>query len=231
MVSIRHPHSTFHNMIFTDSQDRIYLSYHISESRKTRHGIEEINRFRQRMHEFGHKEQTPIFDPLAIDERAIIFALQKARALSPDVQTLRFQEEDRWPIKITNTCTEDVKWPIEIPANEIDQVVLPIDDQIRSRDYTLVDTATHLVVYRPFFNGKRSLGVDAEIKRANETFSNVMVYHPESDKTEDGVSTHPFGSNITTFEDQKEFMAHIRNIIQGRKRKHKNMKEEYNTHG
>ena len=27
MVSIRHPHPTFHNMIFRDSQDRIYLSY------------------------------------------------------------------------------------------------------------------------------------------------------------------------------------------------------------
>ena len=31
MVSIRHPHPTFHNMIFRNAQSRIYLSYHISE--------------------------------------------------------------------------------------------------------------------------------------------------------------------------------------------------------
>lgn len=213
MVSIRHPHPTFHNMIFHDSPTRIYLSYHISESRKTPQGKSDINQFRLQMHKFGRKEKVPIFDPVTIDELAMMFALQKARSKNSGIQNIRFQEEDRWPTELTDLDTKDVTWPIRLPAHEIDQVGADITNQIRSRDYTLVDTATHLAVYRPFFNGKMSQGVDAEIKRANDNFSKVVVYHPTEDRKDEGASPHPFGNVGVTFADKKKFVEHLQKLV------------------
>jgi len=211
MLSIRHPHETFQNLIFKNSKYRIYLSYHISESRKTKEGINEINKFRKTMHNFGKKENAAIFDPVAIDELAMAFALKKARNNNSNPKNLNFKKEERWPLELTNLNAKKVKWPIKIPANEIDEVGDDINNQIKSRDYTLVDTATHLAVYRPFFNGKLSRGVDAEIKRANAHFSEVIVYHPKEDQI-DGGTTHPFEGNVTIFEDEKIFIKHLQKL-------------------
>ena len=82
----------------------------------------------------------------------------------------------------------------------------------------MVDTATHLAVYRPFLNGKISKGVDAEIKRANDTFSNVVAYHPKTDQRDEGASTHPFGSSTTMFDDKDKFMAHIQKVVERKDR-------------
>lgn len=219
MVSIRHPHPTFHNMIFRDSPTRIYLSYHISESRKTLQGKKEINQFRLQMHEFGHKEKVPIFDPVTIDELAMVFALKESRSKNTDIQKLRFRERDRWPIELTDLDAKEAAWPIELPAHEIDQVGADISNQIRSRDYTLVDTATHLAVYRPFFNGKTSQGVEAEIKRANDNFSSTIVYHPSEDQKDEGASPRPFGNICTMFDDKKEFIEHLQKLVRIHKRR------------
>ena len=221
MVSIRHPHETFQNLIFKKSNSKIYLSYHISESRKTKEGIAEINQFRKTMHNFGKKENIVIFDPVAIDELAIVFALKKERAKNKNLKKLTFKEKDRWPLNIANLNVKKIKWPIQIPISEIDEVGTDISNQIRSRDYTLVDKATHLAVYRPYFNGRLSKGVDAEIKRANDNFSDVIVYHPKIDHIDEGDTTHPFGSSITTFEDKDKFIQHLQKLIKQCKEKDK----------
>ena len=216
MMSIRHPHESFQNLIFRNSGSRIYLSYHISESRKTKEGIEEINKFRKTMHSFGKKENVVIFDPVAIDELAIVFALKKERSKNRKLKKLNFKEKDRWPLNAINLTVKKTKWPIQIPVEEIEEVGNDINNQIKSRDYTLVDTATHLAVYRPYFNGKLSKGVDAEIKRANDNFSDVIVYHPKIDHIEEGATTHPFGSNITLFDDEKRFIQHLQKVTKQR---------------
>jgi hypothetical protein len=221
MLSIRHPHETFHNLIFNNSKFRIYLSYHISESRKTTTGIKEINQFRKAMHSFGKKENAVIFDPVAIDELAMVFALNRERGKNKGIQKLVFKEKERWPLELTSINAQKPKWPITIPASEIDEVGNDINNQIKSRDYTLVDTATHLAVYRPYYNGKLSKGVDAEIKRANDNFSNVIVYHPKEDQKDEGKSTHPFGDNLTMFEDKKEFVNHLQKLIKEHKKRDK----------
>ena len=149
----------------------------------------------------------------------MVFALEKARSKNSDTQKIRFQERDRWPIKLTNLDVKEIVWPIELPAHEIDQVGADINNQIRSRDYTLVDTATHLAVYRPFFNGKMSQGVDAEIKRANDNFSSVIVYHPKTDQKDEGASARPFGNIGVMFDDKKEFIEHLQKQVRRRKRR------------
>lgn len=221
MLSIRHPHETFHNLIFNKSNVRIYLSYHISESRKTLEGIKEINEFRKSMHSFGKKENAVIYDPVAIDELAMVFTLQKAREKNSNINELKFEEQHRWPLDLKNINAKKIKWPIRLPVDEIDQIGEDIKNQIKSRDYTLVDTATHLAVYRPYFNGNLSKGVDAEIKRANDNFSDVVVYHPKEDQIEEGDTTHPFGDQATTFDDKKEFIRHLQKLIKQQKRKDK----------
>ncbi len=221
MVSIRHPHETFHNLIFKDSKSRIYLSYHISESRKTKEGIDEINQFRKSMHAFGKKENAVIFDPVAIDELAMVFALKKQKEKNKKLTKLDFKEKDRWPLNITNLNAKKVKWPIKIPSSEIEEVGNDISNQIKSRDYTLVDTATHLAVYRPYFNGKLSKGVEAEIRRANDNFSDVVVYHPKIDHIDEGNTTHPFGSSVTMFDDKNKFIQHLQMVIKQHMKKDK----------
>jgi hypothetical protein len=221
MVSIRHPHETFQNLIFKNSKSRIYLSYHISESRKTTEGIDEINKFRKLMHIFGKKENVAIFDPVAIDELAIVFALKKEKEKKTKLTILSLKEKDRWPLNITNLNTKKIKWPIKIPSSEIDEVGNDIINQIKSRDYTLVDTATHLAVYRPYFNGKLSKGVEAEIRRANDNFSDVIVYHPKIDHIDEGNTTHPFGANVTLFDDKNKFIQHLQKVVKQRMKKDK----------
>ena len=221
MLSIRHPHETFQNLIFKNSKYKIYLSYHISESRKTKEGITEINKFRKTMHNFGKKENAVIYDPVAIDELAMMFALKKARLKNSKLEKFNFKKEERWPLELTNLNAKKVKWPFQIPTNEIDDVGADINNQIKSRDYTLVDTATHLAVYRPYFNGKFSRGVDAEIKRANAHFSEVIVYHPEEDQIDGGDTTHPFEGNVTIFKDKKDFINHLQKIKKQHRKKTK----------
>ena len=173
------------------------------------------------MHSFGKKHQAVIYDPVAIDELAMVFALKNSCNKNSKNQYLNFKESDRWPISITNLNTKKTKWPIKIPVNEIDQVGDDINNQIKSRDYTLVDTATHLAVYRPYFNGKLSKGVDAEVKRANDNFSDVVVYHPQIDHIDEGNTTHPFGSSVTMFDDKNKFIQHLQKVVKQHMKKDK----------
>ena len=219
MLSVRHPHETFHNLIFQKSKFRIYLSYHISESRKTKEGIKEINQFRKLMHSFGKKHNAVIYDPVAIDELAMVFALKKERGRNKKIKNFTFKETARWPLDLTNLNTAKVKWPIKFPVEEIDLVGDDILNQIKSRDYTLVDTASHLAVYRPYFNGNLSKGVDAEIKRANASLSDVVVYHPNEDQINESSTTHPFGDDVTMKDDKKDFINHLQKLITQHKTK------------
>ena len=211
MLSIRHPHETFANLIFNKSKFWIYLSYPISESRKTRDGIEEINKFRKSMHLFATTKNVVIYDPVAIDELAMTVALGKIQDKN-GIEILSLKESDRWPIDIVNADAQNIKWPIQIPIDEVEQATDAIRHQIKSRDYVLVDTATCLAVYRPYFKGELSRGVDAEIKRANESSSEVVIYHPKEDQINDEATTHPFENISSIFHDKNAFFEHLRKI-------------------
>ena len=117
VISIRHPHSTFHNLLFRENSVRIYLSYPISESRKTGMGIKEINGFRAKMHSLGKKHGLVVFDPVAIDELCIKFALDRLLAKTPkerqnEITSVRVTQNDRWPICLDDLVAPDIPLPV-----------------------------------------------------------------------------------------------------------------------
>ena len=222
VISIRHPHSTFHNLLFKENAIRIYLSYPISESRKTQKGIMEINNFRKKMHSLGKNHGMVIFDPVAIDELCIKFALDKMLAKTPEkrkneITNVTVTQNDRWPICLDDLIAPDIPLPVALPRNEIEEVVKDIGNQIASRDYTLVDASSYLTVYRPFYNKIPSKGAEKEIDRANDHMKRVLVYHPKEDYVNSVATAHPFGSRTKTYDLMKDFFEDLQRLIKQKK--------------
>jgi len=217
LVSIRHPFPTFSNLVFPEKPIRVYLSYPISKTRYASSDIGEINNFRKEIHEYGASEGITVFDPVTIDE----LALESATKESKDNQIISLEKKHRWPIDLPNLLVKEPKWPISIPRQEIDEVSKDIRNQIKSRDYTLVDSSHFLTVYRPYFHGEESKGVMAEIKHANEYGKKVVVFHPPEDHQKGISTTHPFGENVDPFDVKEKFVEHLLKLITKKKEKDK----------
>lgn len=219
-VSIRHPVSTFNNLIFEKDPRAVYLSYHITSARHDPRKVREINNFRRRAYTLGEKTRTAVFDPVAIDELALASALNSTGRSG----TVRITQEHRWPLGTIAPLAGHPSWPIDIPKHEVKEVLAAsrngkkavqadVGNQITSRDLQLVELARHLAVYRPRMGGHMSLGVDAEIKHAIEHGRKVVACHLRSDQAGDSPSTHPFGNKITVFPTSKKFMAHLEKTL------------------
>ena len=224
MVSVRHPHSTFENLIFNDRPRRAYLSYPISSTRALPDAVAESNGFRKDAHAIGSETGTAIFDPATIDELALKPALERSSD-GGDADVV-LEESDRWQLGEIVPVAAGPEWPVRIPRPEVAEV-LPlaahgskrvaagdIENQIRSRDYRLVEDANFIAAYRPMFSMKKSVGVDAEIKHAKEFGKKAIVYHPPSDQEDSAPG--PFGSNVVTKADRGEFVEYLRKALASR---------------
>lgn len=210
LVSVKHPFNTFSNLIFNPKPIRFYLSYPISDTRKTEEGIRDVNDFRDNMHKMASENGAVIFDPVAIDELAMEAALNEIpENTRKKITEVELQEKHRWPINSSDLLMPACKYPIKIPIQQIQEVSSDVRNQITSRDYALVDLSQYLAVYRPFYKTKMSTGVDAEIKHAKENMRKVIVYNPEEDKTAVSGSTHPFLSKVDLFSEKSKFFEHI----------------------
>lgn len=226
VISIRHPHSTFHNLLFKENATRIYLSYPISEPRKTNTDIMEINMFRTTMHDLSNKHGLVVFDPVAIDELCIKFALDKLLAKTPkkkhhEITSVKITKDDRWPICLDGLVAPDIQFPIVLPRREIEEVIKDIGNQIVSRDYAFVDASSYLAVYRPVYCKKVSKGAEKEIDRANDHMKRVLIYHPKEDHIDPTATTHPFGARTTTYDDKDAFFEGLQRLIIKKKTKDK----------
>lgn len=220
-VSIRHPFSTFNNLIFEKNPRPLYLSYHITSTRNDRRKIREINCFRHKAHALGEKMRAAVFDPVTIDELALESALKDASGRN---RTISVKQKHRWPLGPIAPLVDGPTWPIDIPKCEVNEVLASprngkkaaqadVGNQITSRDFQLVELAKYLVVYRPLMDGRQSRGVDAEIKHAVEHGSKVVAYHRRTDRAANGPSTHPFDNKITIMPTMNKVMAHLENIL------------------
>ena len=216
LASVRHPYSTFESLAFERDPGRVYLSYPITSTRRSAEARKEINTFRGDMYALGQQTRAAVFDPVAIDELAIREAYNAAGGSG--CETVRIDGQHRWPLDIDDPVAKEPQWPISIPAQEVQEILetvksgktIPgdIENQIRSRDYRLVETVKIVAAYRPQYMGKKSEGVAAEIRHANETSRRVIVYHPNDDDSPNA-STHPFGTNATILRTRGEFMDHL----------------------
>lgn len=211
LVSVRHPYDTFHNLIFQENPKTMYLSYPITYPRTDSSSMKEVNDYRKELHQMGQKLGVSIFDPVTIDELSLIF---KLNSISETETLLTLEESDRWPLEIPEPLVEPTSWPIIIPVEEINEVKSSISDQVQARDYALVDAAGILSVYRPYYKGNRSDGVDAEIKHAKEVGNTVVVYSTKEDEDAANLqSGSPFASRTHYFYVKEDFINHLQLLI------------------
>lgn len=219
-VSIRHPLSTFRNLIFEKNPRRVYLSYHITSARNDAEKVGEINAFRSTLHQIGEKTRTPVFDPVTIDELALALALREAGGDSVSVE-----KRHRWPLGKVAPLADEPRWPISIPRHEVREVLAvlanghgaaqgDVENQITSRDYHLVELATCLAVYRPFMGRRKSRGVEAELFHAMQHGRKALAYHPDMDRPADeGATTHPFENKFDGIPTMEGFTDRLERIL------------------
>lgn len=198
VISIRHPYTTFKNLILCDTPTCVYLSYPISNTRECPNRVAAINEFRAKMHKLGDQFNISVFDPVAIDE----LRGDVKRALK-NHGDLTLHSSRRWPLDHQSNLVPSPPDQIRIPASEIAESIQQINHQIESRDLRLVEYARILFVFKRTF-GKRSSGVEAEIDHAKLMRNNVLVYLPAK---KNKVSDTPFTSdaNITVVDNLDDF--------------------------
>lgn len=206
MVSIRHPHSTFENLIKPKKPTCFYLSYPITAPRRDKSGsmIKEINVFRCKMHRLGRKYKIAIFDPVAIDE--LYPYLNKSK--KNDKETT-IKEDMRWPLDCDVAASQAPPSEIKIPYTEIKDGEEHIGNQISSRDYKLVESSKFIIVFRPYFGGE-STGVRKEIEHAINSGVKVLVFLP--DKERPGKKS-PFDDSVETVSTKAKFYDRVEDLM------------------
>ena len=126
---------------------------------------------------------------------------------------------DRWPICLDDLIMPDMPLPVTLSRKEIEEVIKDIGNQIASRDYTLVDASSYLMVYRPFYNKILSKGAEKEIDRANDHAKRVLVYYPKEDYIDSAATTHPFGPRTNTYDKKEDFFKALQKLAQPEKDK------------
>ena len=200
MVSVRHPLSTFKNLILPYTPISVYLSYAISKTRNSPKDIKQINQFREKMHELGKKHDVTIFDPVTIDELIL------KQASKQKGSTVTLNKSLRWPLNYANILVEENNSVVKLTKTEIKNSMDYIKHQVKSRDLKLVEQAALLVVYRPFFNGP-STGAKAEIDHAKDKGNDMCIYSPTIDKIPS--SDNPFDNIITPIRSKEKFYQKI----------------------
>jgi hypothetical protein len=215
-VSVRHPFYVLYNLIFNPSPVCSYLSFAITNTRKKKPCVNEINKFRLKMHYYAEQKGLVMFDPVTIDELAVVSSLKEQMKSRNEVpKVVKVDRVNRWPLGLDG-LGERVKFPLELPGEEIREVEPDIYNNIRARDYKLIDTSVATIAYRPFFLG-RSTGSNEEIRYSISEAKKVFVFDPPSDK-KDTSSPSPFDSTVILHQDKKEFYKAVKRFLSDRKR-------------
>lgn len=204
LFSVRHPFISIYNLVFSENPICVYLSFPITNTRQCSNRIDNINIFRRRMYEMATELGVVVFDPVTIDELALNFS-------TLDGENRVLNGSMRWPLDTEDLLVAEPHWPIEIPDNEVEEVRSDIMNNIRPRDFKLIDNSMLTTVYRKNYGG-HSRGVTEEITYANSRGKRVYVYDPEED-AEAGVS-HPFDPDVYGYRDVEAFYDAVKKGIE-----------------
>lgn len=208
LVAIRHPVDTLSNLIFRPKPMRAYLSFPITKTRNIRERVEDINDFRAEAHTLASKSNVVLFDPVTIDELALRTALEASNDTKKG--SVRLKKNFRWPLTLDKKIISEPDWPIDIPRQEIEEVLPDINNNIRARDYKLIDTSKFTIAYRPHFGGE-SKGVGQEIDYTVQQGKRVYAYDPKVDYV--SRSPHPFDTNVVVSSDRREFVSRMQSAF------------------
>lgn len=201
VFAVRHPFISLYNLLFIDNPVCVYLSFPITRTRSVPERVDDINKFRKKMYEIAEEYNIVVFDPVTIDELAL-----RNAPLHEGARVLKAAH--RWPLE-TEILVNKPEWPIIIPNNEVQEAELDIMNQIKPRDYKLIDSSIITTVYRRNFGGP-STGVNEEIRYAIGRGKGVFVYDPLEDS--DAEEPHPFDPDING---SREIEDYYSNIIKG----------------
>lgn len=185
VLAVRHPPQTLYRLLFQPEIPRIYASFPISrpreggasDGRSSKEKMDEINRFRDMLH-----ESFCVFDPLTIDERPLQVLFENAG--QDDQSVICLKPEHRWRIPAEKTLLgEEYIDILEFQKDDIKDIAAPlpkqkseIDRAIEERDFRLIDQSDCVVVYRPTFEtGIYTGGTKAEIEYAKRTGKPIYV--------------------------------------------------------
>lgn len=202
LVAIRHPVDTFYNLIFRPNPIVGYLSYPITRTRTNPDYMKDINEFRAQAHKIVSSKYGVLLDPTTIDE----LALQNALKRSGSNDEVVLEESDRWALEPHPFIDDSRLWPVKIPKSQVEEVQPDVTNNIRARDFKLIDTCQTVIAYRPLLGGP-STGVKAELDYAVEEGKATLVYDPDSKETQGG--HHPFGQDIRAIRNKEEFLGKI----------------------
>jgi adenylate kinase len=218
ILSVKHPITTLHNLIYDAGNLKTYIAHPISNTRNISALVDEIEIFKSQLH-----KNFTVFDPTTIDERLLSISLKEQY---PDWKTMsrgvlaesivKIEYDQRWPIRHRPLLCTDVDdlFPLEVPADEIVEVIQDIDNQIQNRDYRLISQSDAVVCYRPNLGGVLSTGVYSEMQYARDVaFKPCYMYFPECDG--DHEST-PFKGRGASYQSTDEL---IRNLMRHRDEK------------
>ena len=213
MYSVRHPFVSLFNLVFDDDPICLYLSFPISRTRTHPDRIKDINTFRQDMYRLADELGVVIFDPVTIDELSLL----NSRL---DGTNRILTAEDRWPLE-TEIMLPEPKWPIVIPDNEVQEARNDIINNVRPRDFHLIDNSIFTTVYRKNYGGPSS-GVGDEIRYTIMRGKRAYVYDPIIDG--DAGKPHPFDQDEDGFRDLAIFYEEIRKGIEFYRARRKRIK-------
>lgn len=187
VVAVKHPATTLYRLLLSsDGFARIYAAFPITSTRDDKDSRQEIDDTRAELH-----ERFLAFDPLTLDEDVpAVFEL----AAGTNGGTVTIDEStSRWPIPLAGTLLSGAErpYPITIEKQELLDVRDDIKQQVRIRDYTLIDQSSCVAGYRPKCDRRLSQGMIAEFQYAVNTAQPprpVIVYSPP----DDGGTAHPF---------------------------------------
>lgn len=203
LYAVRHPFLSLHNLIFVKDPIGLYLSYPISRTRNYPERVQNINSFRHSMYDLGQELDLVIFDPVTIDELSLTTA-----PLEGEYRVL--DNTIRWPLE-SELLVSEPTWPIRIPDVEVEEARLDIGNNIRQRDFRLIDQSIFTTVFRKNYGGS-SRGVQAEIGYTNNSGKRAYVYDPPDDGTDLG--PHPFNPDEIGSRDLDKFFERIRSGVE-----------------
>ncbi|MFB3096595.1 MAG: hypothetical protein ACE1YX_02760, partial [Nitrosopumilaceae archaeon] len=167
-----------------------------------------IDEFREKLH-----ERFCVYDPLTIDDRVTQMKFQEWKStggVNPDDE-IEITESDRWALgKDFSLVRETLKvdsdksvYPIKLSVAEVKEVAEEkqagsstnasvIDNNIRTRDFRLIDQSDTMVQYRPNISGTISQGMLHEANYAsNVSPRDWYFYWPDEDSE---LSSTPFSA-------------------------------------
>jgi hypothetical protein len=202
LVAVRTPVATLYNLTLRPRPLRAYLSFPITKTRSEEESVENINHFRTEIHSLASKHNVALFDPVTIDELALKIALEKSKARNEELVSL--QSEMRWPLDSDEKMVREPDWPIDVPKQEIEEVLPDINNNIRARDFKLIDNSRLTIAYRPYFGGE-SKGVRQEMEYTVQQGKHVYAYDPKEDSGNNN-DPHPFDTNVVVNQNRQDFM-------------------------